>query len=677
MRRNFLLVSVLIMSMILTACGQKTEQPEKPAENEGVLSYEAQTIKEKPDIKDDFYTNLNYEYLTETKIPEGESSNGNFDDLARKTRESITGLINELNGRYDGLASGSDEKKVVDFYNMAADFDKRDELGLSPIESKLEEIRSAGSVKDIAAFIAENYDSGYGQFVRFVVDKDIKNENRNVLYIMEPQVGIEKTYYSGNDDFSKKIREAYLAYTEKLLGILGYDKDYAAKRAQEVYDFEKKIVEASLDREGQLNFDITYNPVSLKKLGKLTGNFLLSDTLERIGVKKTDTVIAEQPEVLKTINGLFADENLDVLKSFMELNILKKNTLALSRDVLEAEAEYIAVQEGVMPSESDEELAYAITDSTYGESLSKLYVERYFSSETKENVLHMAKEIIETYKRRLGEVDWISDSTRKQALKKLDTLDLKIGYPDTWNDYSSTSVKSYAEGGNLVEAIESMNRRNTKESIEKISKAPNRKEWVMQAHVVNAAYNPIGNDITFTAAILQAPFYSPERSETENLGGIGTVIGHEISHAFDNMGSKFDENGSFKNWWTEEDLKKLEEKADKAAAIYSALEVVDGHYVNGEISTGEIMADLGGMTVVLDIAKQRNLDTKKIFESYASVWREVSTKENMISTLIDEHPPAKFRVNNIVNLLDEFYEDFDVKEGDGMYVKPEDRLKVW
>lgn len=673
-KRKIVLAMLLVASMAVSAYAQG----EKPSvKNEGTVSYEAQTIKSKPEIKDDFYTHMNYEFLTKTKIPEGENSYGNFDLLAKKTQDVISKSIKELNADYKNLKDGSIEKKIVDFYNMAVDFSKRDELGLKPIQANLDKIKNIKSVKGVSNYITANFNKGYGQLVDFIVDKDMKNTTKNAIYIMGSKVGIEKSYYSGKDNFSKKARKAYLNYTKKLLSILGYDKDLAAKRAKEIYNFEKKIVEASLEQGQQMNFDKTYNPVTFKQLGKLAGNFPMQKILKNNGVTDKDKVIVEQPKVLTTLNKLFVKKNVEVIKSLLEVDLLKKNINALSRDVMKAESEYNAVMDGVVYQDTDEESAYNLTDKVYTDGLSKLYVEKNFSPETKKKVLEMAEEVIANYKKRLGEVDWISNSTREKALKKLETMDLKIGYPDQWPDFSSTSVKTYAEGGNLVDAVESMNMRNTKETFDKLSKAPDKKTWSMPAHAVNAAYNPLSNDITFTAAILQAPFYSTDRSDVENLGGIGTVIGHEISHAFDITGAKFDENGNVKNWWTKEDLKKFKEKAKKAAEIYSALEVVKGHNVNGKISTGEIMADLGGMTVALDIAKQKNMDTKKLFESYAAVWRSVNTEEALISNLIDVHPPDKFRVNNIVNLTDEFYKVFNVKEGDGMYVKPEDRLKVW
>ena len=271
----------------------------------------------------------------------------------------------------------------------------------------------------------------------------------------------------------------------------------------------------------------------------------------------------------------------------------------------------------------------------------------------------------------------MSEETKMQALKKLDTMVVKIGYPDQWRDYSNYSIQPKEEGGSIVSAVEMIKTQELQEEVAQLKQPFDKSLFGMPAHMVNAYYSPGSNEIVFPAGILQAPLYDPKASPEENLGGIGAVIGHEISHAFDKSGSQFDEKGNLVNWWKPEDLEKFNKKVQQAADIYSKLEVAPGYYVNGEISTGEVMADLGGLTVAVDIAQKKGYDTKKVFESYGKVWREVTTQEFAIANISDEHPPAKYRVNNIVNQIDQFYKDFDVKEGDPMYVKPEDRLRVW
>ncbi len=289
----------------------------------------------------------------------------------------------------------------------------------------------------------------------------------------------------------------------------------------------------------------------------------------------------------------------------------------------------------------------------------------------------MVREVKETYSERIKNLEWMTDATKEQALKKLDTMNVKIAYPDKWSDYSEVQIATSEEGGNLVSNMESIRRKMQTDNQKKLGSAPDRSEWGMPPHMVNAYYNPLGNEIVFPAAILQPPFYDPNASKEQNLGGIGAVIGHEVTHAFDRQGAKFDENGNLRDWWNEKDLEKFRKKVDQAADIYSKLEVVPGYYVNGQISTGEIIADLGGMTVAIHIAEKNGYDTRKVFESYAKVWREMSTREYAISNIEDEHPPGIYRVNNIVNQIDRFYEDFDVKEGDAMYVPPSERMRVW
>lgn len=672
--RLFLSITI-IGSVFLTACVNKEN---KSTSSTTTISYESQVLKEKPGIKDDFYTNINYDYLKNTKIPTGESSNGVFDDLDRKTKVDLKKIIEDLNKNYDNLKENSDEKKIVDLYNLLKDTKKREELGLKPIEDTLKQIKNAKSISDINKFILDNMNKGYFVFSIPTVTQNLQNSSINSLFIgVNSSLGIEKNYFEGSDDFSKKVQKAYKEYLKELFVNIGYSEDEAKKKAENTYNIEKEITSSTLSPEEKMNISNMNNVVSINELLKITSNMNYGEILKSKKFENVESVTIPELKALKKINSLFVDKNVEVLKDLIEVNVLKQNSQLLTKKIQSAYEKYNSIYTGITETKTDDEIAFELTNMTLSMPLGKLYVEKYFDQKSKSDVQNITKEILDTYKKRVKNVDWMTSETKQKALKKLDNLNMKIGYPDKWKDYSDVTVKPYSKGGTATSAMESIVNKQLNENNDKIGKTPDKDEWGMAPQVINAYYDPTKNEIVFTAAILQAPFYSEDQSREKNLGGIGSVIGHEISHSLDVMGSQFDENGNLSNWWKEEDLTKFQNKVKQAADIYSKIEVVDGYKINGEISTGEIMADLGGMTVAIDIAKKENLDTKKVFESYALSNAHVSTKESIISNLTDEHPPEKYRVNNIINLIDQFYVDYDIKENDKMYVKPEDRLKVW
>ncbi|MDO4723590.1 MAG: M13 family metallopeptidase [Comamonadaceae bacterium] len=679
-------LSILIGALLaagLIACTGLPSQPPLSTAPTATLAQPADgahkpaTAGAKPRLQDDFYGHINHDYLTETKLPADKAEVNNMTVLNDQAEETLKAILADLGKNYASLKAGSDEKKVIDFYNMALDFKTRDQLGFKPIQPYLDEIKAAQDWQTFNAVTSKQFLLGYTPTVSLGVEQDAKDSSIHILEIGTPDIGLEKQYLEGEDELSQKIRTAYHAYMQDLFMLSGYGAEEAKRKADSVMALEKKLAAAQLAPEDKQDQNKLYNVMTLAALERLTAHTAYIATLKANGLDKASKIVVKEPAALQKLSELSTPENLDAFKSQAELGIIKANSAYLSKKVIEAGAKYLAAYIGIEHVDPDEKLAYAVTNSKFGELLGKVYVEKAFSPQTKADVLAMADAIRDTYARRINALDWLSDETKARALKKLGTLAIKIGYPDKWKDYPGLVVKPYAEGGNLVEAVNAINAIETRRILGKLNQPTNRDEWYMTPQTVNAYYSPMTNEIVFPAAILQPPFYSPKATRAENLGGIGTVIGHEMSHAFDSTGAQFDEKGNLNNWWTKADLRRFQEKVKQAAAIYSAIEVAPGHHVNGDISTGEIMADLGGLTVALDIAEKENLDTKQVFESYAKVWRNVITPEALIAGLTDEHPPGKYRINNIVNLMDKFYADYGIQPGDKMYVAPEKRLKVW
>lgn len=634
-------------------------------------------VTERPRPQDDFYTFINFDYLRDTKLPADKAQVDNMSKLADQAKDTIKALLKKFDDDYAQLPAASDAKNIIDFYRLAIDFETRDDLGFQPIQTYLDAINRVDSVAALNELQREWYLQGYAPFMSLDVGQDQKNSDMNILYVGNPLLGLEKSYIEGEDDYSAQVRNAYQTFLQDVLVLSGERAQEAQRKAALVMALDKELAGAQLDDADKMDQSKLYNEMTLAQLDELTANLQYGEALKALDLAKADKIVVQEPQALEKLNAIYDDAHLEALKAKMALHIISNNALNLNKALIRAASKYYAVYTGIDHVDADEELAYQATNSNFGEMLGKVYVEETFSPQTKADVTAMTNTIRETYARRIQALDWLSEDTKKHALKKLDTLVLKIGYPDHWKSYSGLVIKSYAEGGNLVEAVNAISAIEGKRVLSKINQAPDRSEWQMTPQTVNAYYNPTLNEIVFPAAILQPPFYSPDASRAENLGGIGAIIGHELSHGFDISGSQFDEKGNLNNWWTPEDYEKFQQKVKRAADLYSAVEVAPGHHINGDISTAEIMADLGGLTVVIDIAEKEGIDTRDVFENFARTWRNVSTMEALISGLTDEHPPGKYRINNIVNQLDRFYSDYDVTEQDKMYLAPEKRLSVW
>ncbi len=625
----------------------------------------------------DFHSYINAQWLKDTKLKANESQVDNLSQLSDKTQETIKGMIAQLDADYSTLQPDSDEKKLIDFYRLAADFESRNRLGLEPVKPYLEEIQKVTTMAELNKVLLKLYSKNIRNLLNLTVSQDIMDSNKNSLYLDPHKLSFPKENYEGTDDFSVKNQQAFKTYLQTVFTMAGNSSKEAATKAEKLIKLEKELASAQLPQEKANDITGTYNPKSWDQVKALAPNLPIADLAANLGVQEAPFVVVTDPEALKKASEVYQEKNLEALKALLQYRVIAHYSDYLSEDLIEAKAKYDGVATGAVDIPSPEALAQSAIDENFSDMIGKIYVKHHFSEESKATIQAMVQELKATYADRIKAVQWMSDETKVRALRKLDTLVVKIGYPDKWRDYSHYSIQPKEEGGTILAAVEMIQTQELQEEMAQLSQPFDKSQFGMPAHMVNAYYSPGSNEIVFPAGILQAPLYDPNASPEENLGGIGAVIGHEISHAFDKAGSQFDENGNLVNWWKPEDLEKFNKKVQQAADIYSKLEVAPGYYVNGEISTGEIMADLGGLTVAIDIAQKKGYDTKKVFESYGRAWREVTTQEFAIASISDEHPPAKYRVNNIVNQIDQFYTDFNVKEGDPMYVKPEDRLRVW
>ena len=401
--------------------------------------------------------------------------------------------------------------------------------------------------------------------------------------------------------------------------------------------------------------------------------------MNKMGLKNVKQVIVQEPKWLTTFDKLYTQENVPLLKNYLEIELILFGSNFLSLDYSKAQVEYSAKLTGAQGELPLDEMALMMTQNTFSDELGKLYVEKNFSKEAKADVQELIEEIIATYKEKIQAVDWMSEPTKKKAMEKLDAMKIKVGYPDQWIMYDGPELKSYDEGGSLLTNVLDMTQYNINEAVKNFDKPVDKGVFIMTPFEVNACYNALANDITFPAGILQQPFYDVNASREANLGAIGVIIGHEISHAFDTSGANYDKEGNLSNWWTEEDYAKFEEKTSKVRAYYSKVKTEDGLFVNGDLTVGENVADITSMSCMLDVLKKMDHpDYDAFFRGWATAWRMVSTPEyRQVLLESDVHSPHKVRVNTVVAQFQEFYDTYGVKEGDGMYVKPEDRLKIY
>lgn len=635
-------------------------------------------------LQDDFYNAINKEWLSNTKLQEGCISYGTFEEVCGKVNNDIYNIILDIQKNKDGYHKNSDELKVLNLYNNYLNMEKRNELGIEPIKKYIDKINNIKNVDDIKEILWDSEFSYFQGLVNLGVGPDYKDSNKNVLYIGNNSLGLGNSfYYKENRGNNKDIQRVYIEYLTKLHNLYGENELEARKNAENFYDIEKSISMniPSYEEEAKDDNRIqkSYNVFTMRQLEKYAQNIEFTKLLSKLEIQKPDKVIVENPKSLKLINSLMIEDNVDRIKRFLKTSVLLSTDNLLTNEHREAGNKLRKIFYGVDVIEFNEGSGVKFINEQLNGIVSKIYVDKYFDRDSKIDVENISKEIIGNFQSRLKNILWMSKATKDKALNKLKNINVKVGYPNKWSDYSNIKINSYDEGGSLVENVINIYKSQSRKEFSKLNKTVDKSEWNMGASTVNAYYNALNNEIVFPAGILQPPFYDKNASKEKNLGGIGVIIGHELTHAFDNTGSQFDEAGKLKNWWSANDYKEFTTRSKKVIDYYSNLKTSDGKVVDGFLTAGENISDLGGIACVLDIAKKtENPNLKELFENYAIIWREISTKELREYLLNnDPHAPKKIRVNAVLAQFDEFYKTYNIKEGDKMYVNPEDRVGIW
>lgn len=640
------------------------------------------TSNENVRLQDDFYEAVNSKWMNATKIEDGKSTNSTFDEIEETVNSQTKEIINQLLNDKDKYPVNSDEQKIVNLYNNILNIEARNREGLKPVQKILDEIRVAKTTDDIVNLW--NNKNVVNSTIRFVVERDIKDAQTNILYIDSTGLSLgDSDEYTNPTEETVKNKKLTEDYYNKILVLSGYSKEEAKSKVDNMFKFEGMIAPYIMGKNKKAAssnlIDAMYNVYTIDQLNDLAPNLNLPVVMSSLGIDKANKIILEEPKWLEALNNIYTQDNVPIIKNYIEIVNLIHAANYLTEDFQKTNKEYENNLLGITGTSSKESDAVDMINSSMGMAIGKQYAERYISPKTKEAVENITKEIVQTYKKRIENLDWMSSATKKNAIEKLDKLNVKIGYPENWIDYSKINIKSYEEGGSLFDNMMILRNFTNERAFSKINKHVDELKASFTPQTVNAFYSANENSIIIPGGLIQGHFYNPNGSVEENLGGIGAIIGHEISHAFDNTGALYDADGNLSNWWNADDYKQFKEKAFKIAEFYSLIEALPGEKINGYRTVGENIADIGGVSCLIDIlSTMKNANYKTFFESYAITWRQISTKEyNEYVLLLDDHSPNKFRVNAVLAQFQKFYDTYGITDNDGMYINPEYRLGIW
>ena len=646
---------------------------------------------------DDFFRYVNGSWIDKTEIPADETSWGGFGELRKKTDADVLAILNTAieEGNFpkikdaNGKEIDSDQEKAVNYYETIMDTVARNKAGISPILPYLAKIEAITSKKDVETYLTNIAPYGGGGFYGFAVFNDLKNSNVNAGYIFNEGLGLSRDYYV--DEKVKDKLEKYQKFVENILVKFGDDEVTAQKNARTIVDFEKRLAKPMMTKEERRDTRKIYNPMTVEELQALAPAVDWNAYLKGIGVATIEKVIVTDPNYFKEMSKLLETKPIEDIKLLLRWNAMNSALHLLSTDLETANWEFYSKEmSGAKQQKPRDERALGNLNGAIGEALGKLYVDKKFPPEAKQQAKEMIDNVMLGFEKRIAQLPWMSEETKEKALEKLHKLTVKIAYPDKWKDYTTLQVKGLDEGGSYFENAINVTKWNFIKDIDKLGKEVDRTEWAMSPQTVNAYFNPVNNEIVFPAAILQPPFYNYKADEAINYGGIGAVIGHEISHSFDDSGARFDGDGNLKNWWTDEDAEKFDAIGKKLVKQYSDIIAIDSMHLNGEYTLGENIGDLGGVQAAyegLQIFLSKNGRPEQIdgftaeqrfFLSWGTIWRTKMRDEALKNLIMNNmHSPGEYRAYMPLKNVDAFYDAFSVKEGDKMYLKPEERVRIW
>lgn len=634
--------------------------------------------------QDNFYRYINGGWMKKNEIPGDKTAIGSFYDLRDKADDDVKAIIEELAATED-LKNGSDEQKVADLFRSYMDNEKRNADGIVSITPLLNEIKSIQNKDDLATFFGKHSTTGVSNPLALYISVDAKNSSSYAIHIWQSGLNLpDKDYYFNEAERFVNLRSGYVTHIENMYNLAGIANGKDA--AKNIMALETGLAEFHWTRVQSRDSEKRYNKFATNNLNSITDKFNWQAFLAAEGVTAQKDIIINQPDFIKGFGEVFEATSLDTWKQYLTFNTLSAFSSYLTADLDNENFDFFSKQlSGRKEQRPQWKRGVSVVNRNLGEVIGKVYVTRHFTPEAKSRMSELVENLRNAYGSSINDLEWMSESTKKAAHVKLAAFTPKIGYPDKWEDYSALTIAADDVVGNII--------RSRKVSSEKeISKlgGPIRKwEWGMTPQTVNAYYNPTVNEIVFPAAILQSPFFNMTADDAVNYGGIGAVIGHEMGHGFDDQGSKYDATGNLRNWWTEQDLKEFATRTKSLVEQYAGYKVFDDLNVNGELTLGENIGDLSGVTIAYK-AYKASLNGKeadvidgltgdqRFFMGYAQIWRSKIVEKSMRNRVAtDPHSPGEFRALGSLSNMNEFYEAFDVKEGDAMYIAPEKRVKIW
>jgi len=630
---------------------------------------------------DNFFQYVNGGWMARTEIPADKSNYGSFNKLGDRSESQVRAII-EAAASTDA-AAGSPEQKIGDLYAAFMDTNTIEEKGLSPIEGDLAKIAGFETHAQIGAAMGDpamNLSGPVGGFIT-VDAKDVQNY---AVYMTQSGLGMpNRDYYFDEGEKSDDLRAAYKTYMATILSAAGMDN--AESRADAIFEYEKKIAGTHWSPTKRRNRDLTYNKMTIDELETYAPGFPWTGYLKAGGINETSVVVREN-DALQGSAKIFADTPVDILKDYATFHYVSDMATYLPKNIDQARFDFYSKKlRGTEQQRDRWKRGVSQVSGTLGEAIGQVYVEKHFPPDSKRQMVDLVENLRASFKEGIDNLDWMSADTKVEAQDKLRKFNPKIGYPDKWTDYSKLKVNR----DDLIGTIKSAGVWAHNKEVAKLGGPIDKDEWGMNPQTVNAYYNPGLNEIVFPAAILQAPFFDPNADAAVNYGGIGAVIGHEMGHGFDDQGSKSDGNGEQRNWWTDEDLAAFKERTNVLVAQFNEFEPLPGVNVNGELTLGENIGDLTGITMAYD-AYKRSLGGKeapvidgltgdqRFFLSYGQIWQRKFREEALLNRIkTDPHSPGEYRANGIVRNFDPWYEAFDVQPGDALYLPPEKRVKIW
>lgn len=631
----------------------------------------------KPSVSEDYYGAINYDLLKEKTIPATEGAWDYFYQLGEQTSGQLQEIVTELSNSGETYPKGSSEQKISDLYACAIDLDARNAEGLTAIAPYLEKIESAQNLDQYLDGLIALSAIGESSLLRYGYYQDDMNSDTMIVGFESMDALIGKEYME--NDSMQEYCDAYKEYIRDMLVLSGEEKGAAGQNAEAVYAFASAVASQALAPDEFYDPDRYYNVYSYDELLALYGNINMTKYLEAQGLSREDHYVVFEVDAIKQINGLFTEENLPVLKAYTKFVLLNDLANYAPVDYRDLKLEMAMKLDGATEKKTDQRLAFDEVESFLEWEFGKIYAEKYFDEKAKQDVKTMVATIIDQYKEIINAQDWMSPGTKQKAILKLDTMDLKIGYPDQWTTIGNyLQVTAPEEGGSYLANAVELQKATRQFDYDDYKKGVNREQWYMTPQSVNAYYNPANNEIVFPAAILQAPYFDEKQSNGKNLGGIGAVIAHEISHAFDKNGSLYDEKGNYNVWWTDAEYQNYDALSQKIIAYYGNYTISTGDSVDGTLTLSENIADLGALTTVTAVAQKQGESLEDVYSNWATIWAKLSTPDLEKNYLLtDVHAPASVRVNAVLSSIDAFYDSYGIKAGDQMYVAPDERVAIW